>query len=740
MDPLIGQTFGNCKIERLLGQGGMGAVYLARHVKLQTPRAIKIMHPQFAGQPDFRQRFLQEARTADKLDHPGIVKVWDFDEARGYLYIVMEFIPGGNLQQFLEKLYQQRQWMPLPEALYLVRQVGLALDYAHRQGVLHRDIKPANIMLKVDPQQPKRWQPVITDLGLAKLREGGLSTQADVTLGTPAYMSPEQAQGYEVDARSDVYSLGILLYELAVGQRPFPIKSLTEAIRYHTREQPPQPRALRPDLPEALERVILQAIAKEPARRFPSTAALAQALTTLPRENMPKSLPHTAPAGAMSLVTQVQASIVEQRGASVLRDFPRLTAIERAAVDQIQIMAPNGDTQLATVRTGRLTVGRDSRNDIVLRDSKVSRQHLQIEYDGYHYSVTDLRSANGVFLDQQQLQPGVATRWPMDKALQVGKHYLRIIRAQPGVTQAYGDNAYSATSLGQTAPMLPSLPVLGKRWHLPRWATVVVALLLLGVAGGSGWFLINRSLPFGPTPTVPGVVIVPTDTPTSTVTAPGVIDNSPTPTVLPSNASPTALPPTATASPVPPPTASPTPLPPATATATSRPPTSTPVQPTATPTPRPTNTRPPAPPTSTPRPPTPTSLPAPKPPTPTPTSSGGAGGRFRAEVKLVCDGQRGYSWFAGTVFVNGQPANGFTVAWYSRRGSDTYRVQAGPTSERPGWGTGYYEHLGRTDQFVVRAWRAFIEGKDGAPISDFADWDSDGPSGSCNRAIINFYR
>ena len=423
MERLVGQTLSRYKITDLLGEGGMGAVFKARDVTLQRDVAIKIMHPHMASQPNFRARFLQEARTAARLDHPGIVQVYDFGQEHSLLFIVMNFIRGTNLRQMLEDLRAQGKWIPLNEAAQVIRQVSLAMHYAHLQGVLHRDLKPSNIMIEPDPANGLAYRPVLTDLGLARLMEGQRITRAGTSMGTPTYMSPEQAMGEETDARSDVYALGIMLYELCVGRPPFPIKTLSEAIRYHTKETPPRPREIRADLPANLEQVILKAIAKDPAQRWPNAEAFAQALAALDQEVTDVAGTPTALGTSVSLMTQYQKSLTQPRGVSVLKEF----ATPSGNGDTVQARLPDGSTAEAQFVDNTITIGRAEDNDLALQTTNVSRHHARIDYEGGTYRVVDLDSTNGTYIGNAKLLPGVPETWTPEQPLRVGDAWLRLV-------------------------------------------------------------------------------------------------------------------------------------------------------------------------------------------------------------------------------------------------------------------------------------------------------------------------
>ncbi|HEV8400693.1 MAG TPA: protein kinase [Gemmatimonadales bacterium] len=256
------------QITDLLGRGGMSLVYLAQELDLNRQVAIKILPLQFLQGPASAERFEREAKIAASLDHPHIVPIFRVGATSTFLWYTMKRIRGRSLEQIIV----ERGALPLPEVLGVVEQVGSALQYAHRHGVVHRDVKPANVMI-----EDSGWA-LVCDFGVARAFGSVSLTQTGASLGTPRYMSPEQFEGQPVDGRCDQYSLAILMWEALTGAVPFTGDSLGELIRKHLLEPPPRLIELKPEIPQRVSDAVHHAMSKRPGERFPDVAAFVAAL------------------------------------------------------------------------------------------------------------------------------------------------------------------------------------------------------------------------------------------------------------------------------------------------------------------------------------------------------------------------------------------------------------------------------------------------------------------------------
>jgi len=263
---LVGKKLGEYEIVEHIGRGATADVYKALQPKLNRYVAIKVLSPLFADERAFRERFVREARAIAQLDHPNILPVYDFDQQDNLVYIVMQYVDAGSLADLLGKP------LPLDFVLEILEQVGSALSYAHSQGIVHRDVKPGNILLG-----PGNWV-LLTDFGLVKILEDPSSlTQSGMGLGTPDYMAPEQVRGDPVDPRADIYALGATLYQMVTGRTPFEGESGMAVAFKHLSEPLTPPRMINPNLPPALDRVIVKALAKNRDLRYGSVDELVAA-------------------------------------------------------------------------------------------------------------------------------------------------------------------------------------------------------------------------------------------------------------------------------------------------------------------------------------------------------------------------------------------------------------------------------------------------------------------------------
>src|SRR5215208_6291785 len=272
-DRVVAAMGDHYQLEGEIGRGGMSVVYRARDPRLNRAVAIKVLPPELAYDPAIRTRFTREAQTSAQLAHPHIVPIYDVGEREGIAYFVMALVSGGNLAALLAREPQQ----PIDEVRRILREIADALSYAHVRGVIHRDIKPDNILLDRDSGRA-----TVTDFGIARAMEGGTRlTVTGIAVGTPTYMSPEQAEGErEIDGRSDIYSLGVLGYQMLAGRVPFTAGNTMALMMKHMAERPRPIAELRPDAPRPLSDAIDRALMKAPEDRWPTAAALRDALSS----------------------------------------------------------------------------------------------------------------------------------------------------------------------------------------------------------------------------------------------------------------------------------------------------------------------------------------------------------------------------------------------------------------------------------------------------------------------------
>jgi len=397
MQDLTGKAWGRFQIIEERGRGGMAVVYKAYDTILQRTVALKVLQPLLAANEEFTQRFRREAITAANLRHPNIVIIYDVGAHENYQYIVMEYLEGSTLQLEI----QQQGALPCPKTMGILRQLATALDYAHEQGLVHRDVKPANVMIGANNHV------TLTDFGLVKAARSSRITGEGAALGTLKYMSPEQAVGKDLDSRSDVYSLGVVVYEMLIGEAPF-TGATPYQILHNLIYKPPPPLSHRnPQLSPKMEQVVLRALAKEPDKRFATAGEFARAF------------------GAMA-------------GLGKGEDLESTTSSVRREIVLVLVTA---DGREFPVPRGAVSVGRDAGNDIILPVKQVSRTHARIQCDQAGCAITDLGSTNGTFVNGAPILPRKAQPLRPGDVLSIGPVHLMVTLPHSSVQKDSGTGA-----------------------------------------------------------------------------------------------------------------------------------------------------------------------------------------------------------------------------------------------------------------------------------------------------------
>ena len=457
MDTLIGQVINNYEIKEVIGKGGMGIVYRAHHPELETDLAVKVLRAELARQTGFYERFLQEARTAARLDHPNIAKVTNFGQFEGQYYLMMEFISGISLRELLR---ENKQGIPISDIIQIFLQIADVLAFAHQSGILHRDLKPDNILLTDSIRAHLPYRAVITDFGLVKLAENSLlETQRGISVGTPAYMPPEQCRGEEVDGRADIYSLGVMLYEAVSGKRPYPIRNLFDAAKYHKSGELVPLKALKHDVPIRLDNLVQRMLSPDKKHRPADADEVIRILEQIAGE-------------VGEDVDDVQQSAVHQLLTSSYRTTPELASLRETESKPSGATTEEGESGYAVRvlrddqkedRTiplkpgGRLTVGRRPGLDIVLIHPTVqyvSKEHCEILLRGGQVLIRDLRSTNGSYLNGLRLENDRYYEWPSEQQIQLGPYTLFLVEKKVEMARPATPPSIErpATPVNQPAP------------------------------------------------------------------------------------------------------------------------------------------------------------------------------------------------------------------------------------------------------------------------------------------------
>ncbi len=520
METIVGRRLAQYKIVAVIGTGSVGVVYRVEDVNLRRPCALKLIHPAIVRQPEMQRRLQYSVKNVSRLSHPTIVPLYDYGRKKGRAYLASAFIPGISLRHLLESLADRQQTLRLDEILHLTAQIAEGLAYAHQRRLVHQDLHPGNILIKrldrpARPDEPP-LQATLTDFGLSVAPPGGLQTTplGDISRSLP-YLAPEQCVGDALDGRTDIYSLGVILYQMVAGQLPFTVTKPNEAIMRHMLENPRPLRSLCPGLPAAVAEIVEKAMTKAPGGRFQTASQMAAALrqaavrltsadihlftpqqtvisltdhltemgqqkVTKPatppvvngrsRQSRPSPEPQTSVRQARSSTVAAPILPGRRRPVSAARldtgtvkmPLPALAAQQESSTarvssyGRITITQPGQPPRQLDLSRSRLIIGRRSTSDIALNDLSVSRRHAELRWVDGRWLVRDLGSSGGTFVDGRKLTPQQSVPWLPSQTLRIGVYSLHWVGATPPTRLSVGGDRLSV--IGEQLPSRGRLP------------------------------------------------------------------------------------------------------------------------------------------------------------------------------------------------------------------------------------------------------------------------------------------
>jgi serine/threonine protein kinase len=473
--PRIGETFGEYRIDALLGRGGMGTVYVATHGRLGRRVALKLLAPELAHDEAFRARFLGESRLAASLDHPNVIPIYDANEIDGVLFLAMRYVSGPSLQA----LVRERGPLTVGETSRIVDQVGGALDAAHRAGLVHRDVKPANVLV-AEPEQ----HVYLCDFGLAKQTSSGGTTQTGFFLGTLDYAAPEQIEGKQVDARTDVYALGGVVHYCLTGEPPYVRDSDVALLQAHLNDPPPAPSRVRSDVPGPVDAVVARAMAKAPAARYRGAGALASDLRRAaageavqvddePTRAAPTVRTPTRPrrrtwlialVGVVLAAVAAAAIVFATRSGGNAQDERLRTFVDR--IENVLVQSSEGRREIASALTARSKCAISAREAGQRIASVADNRQSILEQLGVQQAPTP-QADQAVTILQQGLQQSIEADRHYRDALVAGPTNRCALPNNASFRLAQASNARATTTKRRFVRMFNSL---AQRFHRRTWA------------------------------------------------------------------------------------------------------------------------------------------------------------------------------------------------------------------------------------------------------------------------------